>query len=391
MKSTVMMSISITSLLATFAIPIRVAAQEPTATQTPAPIRYTVTDLGTLEGGVFSQPFYMSKNGVVSGSSALANNSQNAVLWYNHQIANLGTLGGPNSIAFDARGRNHAIGEAETSTSDPNGEDFCGFGTHLICSPFSWEHGVMTPLPTLGGNNGLANQINESGVVAGLAENTTSDPACPSPQVYQFKPVVWVKGEVKELPTIAGDPEGVAISTNDLGHVVGTSGTCATFNANTLFNLLPVHAILWRNGKAIDLGNLGGGSGTGGGNIAWGINTYGHVIGVSDLKHDKVFHAFLWTEERGMRDLGTLPGDKYSSASSINDEGEIVGVSLDKNFNARAFLRKNGVMTDLNTLVPPGSISLLTACAINSRGEIAGLGMTSTGEFHAYMAKPVQH
>jgi probable HAF family extracellular repeat protein len=384
------MSISTMSLLAILAMPIRLAAQEPATPPKPESNHYTVIDLGTLPGGTSSQPFNMSKSGVVSGSSVLPNNSQNAVLWYNHQIINLSTLGGPNSIAFDTNGKNHAIGEAETSTSDPNGEDFCGFGTHLICSPFSWDRDVMTSLPTLGGNNGLANQINDSGVVVGLAENTTPDPACPVPQIYQFKPVIWADGQVKELPTVAGDPEGVALSSNQRGQIVGASGICATFNANTLFNLLPVHAMLWQNGKAVDLGNLGGGNGTAGGNIAWGINNRSQIIGVSDLKHDKVFRAFLWTKATGMRSLGTLPGDKYSSASSINDEGEVVGISLDKNFNARAFLRKNGVMTDLNTLVPAGSLSLLTACSINSRGEIAGLGMTSTGEFHTYLAKPVQ-
>ena len=32
----------------------------------------------------------------------------------------------------------------------------------------------------------------------------------------------------------------------------------------------------------------------------------------------------------------------------------------------------------------------VSTCFINSRGEIAGLGMTSTDEFHAYQARPAQ-
>jgi|GEM_PF-3989619 len=32
----------------------------------------------------------------------------------------------------------------------------------------------------------------------------------------------------------------------------------------------------------------------------------------------------------------------------------------------------------------------VSTCFINSRGEIAGLGMTSTGELHAYQARPAQ-
>ena len=46
-------------------------------------------------------------------------------------------------------------------------------------------------------------------------------------------------------------------------------------------------------------------------------------------------------------------------------------------------------MTDLNTLIAGDSpLSLLTGCSINSDGEITGLGMTSTGEIHTYLASP---
>jgi len=71
------------------------------------------------------------------------------------------------------------------------------------------------------------------------------------------------------------------------------------------------------------------------------------------------------------------------------DEGAVVGLSLDSGFNGRAFLWENGVMTDLNTLVPAGSnLFLLSACSINAREEIAGLAITSQGEFHAFLATP---
>jgi hypothetical protein len=46
-------------------------------------------------------------------------------------------------------------------------------------------------------------------------------------------------------------------------------------------------------------------------------------------------------------------------------------------------------MTDLNTLIAGDSpLYLLTGCSINSRGEITGLGLTSTGETHTYLARP---
>ena len=90
----------------------------------------------------------------------------------------------------------------------------------------------MTKLPTLGGANGVANSINNRGVVAGWAESTAPDPnkACP---VSQFAPVIWENGAIQKLPTYAGDSDGVAAQINDHGQVVGASGTCAAFNTNS--------------------------------------------------------------------------------------------------------------------------------------------------------------
>jgi len=389
MKSQSLLSLS-AWLLATLALRLTVAAQD---TQQPALPQYTVTDLGTLSGGNFSQPFFINRYGLVSGSSSLADGSQHATIWLDGLMGDIGApgLGGPNSIAFGDNERFQSAGEAETSTPDPHGEDFCGFGTHLTCSSFLWRDGKMVQLPTLGGNNGAANAINNWGKVAGFAENAAPDPGCPAPQVLQFNPVVWENGVIHRLPTVAGDPDGVVYNLNDNGEVVGASGTCTTFNPNSLNNLLAVHALLWENGKATDLGNLGGQTGQAGGNAAYDVNTRGEVVGGSDLAGDTTFHAFLWTRKTGMQDLGTLSGDLASNGISINESGSVVGVSLDANFNPRAFLWEKRVMTDLNTLVAGDSpLYLLTACSINSRGEITGLGLTSTGEIHTYLATPAR-
>ncbi|MDQ2843975.1 MAG: hypothetical protein M3Y72_23645 [Acidobacteriota bacterium] len=95
----------------------------------------------------------------------------------------LGTLGGKNSWTnyggINEQGQ--AVGYAETGVKDPNGEDVCQFGTRLTCRPFFWQNGSMSALPTLGGNNGQASAINNSGQVAGFAENGIVDSTCPSP------------------------------------------------------------------------------------------------------------------------------------------------------------------------------------------------------------------
>lgn len=359
--------------------------------QTPS---YTVTDLGAL--GPTGQPYSIANNGLIGGTAVLSGATEHAVLFYKGLKGDLATpgLGGQNSIAFSANERGQAVGEAETSTPDPKGEDFCGFkalrlpAAGTTCLPFLWQYAVMTPLPTLGGSNGTANQVNKSGTVAGFAENGTLDPTCPAPQKLQFKPVIWENGEIQELPTSAGDLEGVAEAVNDNGQVVGGSGSCAAFNEITSLYLQPLHALLWETGTVTDLGSLGG-TGQGLGNLAFKINNNGQVVGYSDLRGNANFHAFLWTSGKGMQDLGTLTGDVNSVGVAINDEGQVVGASLDANFNPRGFLWQNGTMTDLNTLIPANSpLLLMLACSINSSGQIVGVAVTSTGEAHGYLATP---
>jgi probable HAF family extracellular repeat protein len=359
--------------------------------QTPS---YTVTALGAL--GPLGQPYSIANNGLIGGTAVLSGATQHAVLFYKGLKGDLATpgMGGQNSIAFSANERGQAVGQAETPTPDPNGEDFCGFkalglpAAGTTCLPFLWQYAVMTPLPTLGGSNGTANQVNKSGTVAGLAENTTLDPSCTAPQKLQFKPVIWQDGEVQELPTSSGDLEGLAYSVNDLGQVVGASGSCAPFNKITSFYMQPLHALLWETGTVTDLGSLGG-TGQGLGNLAFKINNNGQVVGYSDLKGNANFHAFLWARGTGMQDLGTLAGDVNSLGININDEGQVAGVSLDANFNPRAVLWQNGTMTDLNTLIPANSpLFLMFACSINSSGQIVGFAVTSTGEAHGYLLSP---
>ncbi len=246
----------------------------------------------------------------------------------------------------------------------------------------------MTALATLGGNNGAVNQINKNGEMAGLAETAAPDPACIAPQVLQFKPVTWAGGKIHELVTLDADRDGAAFAINDNGQVAGASGQCSAFNSSILENLQPLHALLWQGDTVTDLGNLGG-TGQGFGNLALNLNNKGQVVGQSDLSGDANFHAFLWTKASGIEDLGTLTGDVNSVALGINDSGKIVGLSLDANFDPHPYLWQNGVMTNLNSLVPAnGPLYLLVACSINSGGEIVGLAVTSTGEVHGYLAAP---
>ena len=358
-----------------------------------SPRHFTVTDLGPV-GGPPGQPYVITDNGPISGAAAAVDGAMRAVLWNKGVKMDIATpgLGGPNSMALGVNEKGQAIGAAETSAQDPNGEDFCGFkgfgvpSKGKICAPFLWQDGVMKTLPTLGGNNGVASWINNRGEIVGVAENGKLDKTCPAdgPQRFQFKPVMWVDSKIQELPTFGSDQSGYVISSNENGLGAGMSGDCATLQANGTY-LLGRHALLWEKGIATDLGNLGGATG----HYAIGINNQTQVVGASDLPGDATFHAFLWSQKTGMQDLGTLPGDVASVAIGINDAGIVVGLSFDPAFKQRAFVWQNGVMSDLNTLIPASSPLVVNhACGINARGEITGNAVTSTGEVHGYLATP---
>jgi probable HAF family extracellular repeat protein len=373
------------------ALTVCAAAQAQNATA-----RYVIRDLGALPGGGFSQPGTLNDAGVVAGLSVASDGFQHAVLWVGDQIVDLNHSGdnGLNAVAFGINSLGRVSLQTETSAYDPNGEDFCTYGTHRVCVAAVWQGGRFISLRTLGGNNSTVGNVNSLGQIPGVAETAVSDPSCASKlpsQKLQYRAVIWGPDlrSVKPLPLLGNDTVSVALWMNDKGQAVGASGTCSNTQPPPI--AYGSHAILWEeDGTPVDLGNLGSTAG----NVGLAINNRGEVVGASQLRDDSTpFNGtvgFLWTRQHGMKNLGTLPGDVASGAVAINDAGEIVGISIDPAGNLRAVYWHNGIPVDLNTQVAAGSnLYLLWASDINNRGEITGWGVdTSTGEIHTYLAVP---
>ena len=331
---------------------------------------YDVINLGAPLGGSFAISAGISPAGYLGGHANVTGDaSQHAVLWYINKTKDLGTLGGPNSALL-----NQFAGFSETDTKDPLGQDWCETGTGLTCLPITVKNGQAVTLPLLGGNNGVGFGNNDLGQVAGSSQTKTLDPSClvggepvsPGFQTQQAVPVVWTNGRARQLPLPPGDSEGSANAINNLGQATGSTGDCVTTPA--------AHAVLWKNGKTIDLGNLGGVY-----KNPFAINDLTQVTGTSDIAGDLTSHAFLW-QNGVMKDLGTLPGDYYSVGYSINNRGQVVGQSCDASYNnCRAFLWQNGKMTDLNTLIPsPSPLYLYLAATIDDVGVIVGYASDQT-------------
>ncbi|MGA8099582.1 MAG: hypothetical protein WB810_13095 [Candidatus Cybelea sp.] len=351
----------------------------------PAPIQtpfYVVQSLGSLGGTSCCLVVANNNQGWVDGTSNLASDkSFHPFLWRNGVMKDLGTLGGPNASVGGMNDRGDVtVGGSDTGKPDPLDEDFCGFGTHQTCLSFIWRHGKRTLIPTLGGNNNDVNGIKNSGLVLAFAETTVHDRTCVAPQVLGYEAFTWEPdtGKIQRLRPLNGDSVSVAFDVNDRGEAVGYSGACGTSGIDLL---LEYHALMWRHGKPINLGSLGG-------TIfisAGGINDHDQVGGTSALRGNKAAHAFLW-QNGTMADLGTLPGDLLSFGGSINDAGQMAIQScknlaawLNNTDKCHAAIWQNGVMIDLNTLVRPGSsLYLISANTINNRGEIVGTAIDRT-------------
>src|SRR5580692_3972617 len=353
---------------------------------------YKITDMGlnhstdnfSMVMGLNNEGWAENMDGVVnppikSTSTTIA--SGRAVINPHGRNIDLGTLGGKNSWTNygGINDRGEAVGLAETSVPDPDGEDFCAFGTHLTCRPFLWQFFHMSALPTLGGNNGQASAINNRGQIVGFAENGAVDPTCLANTTNNRiqLPVLWENGKAQALPT-GSDPGGNALWVNDQGQAVGFTGPCGATN----------HAVVWENGNVSPLLDYGTGA------EAFGNNNRGQIVGFVDSPDSSTLYGALW-QNGTLTTLGLLPGDFGGLASGINNNGQVVGSNFDSNFDwSHAFIWQDNVMTDLNTLLPASSNLFATmANKINERGQISGMAIVVSGpdkgNVHAFLATPV--
>ncbi len=123
--------------------------------------------------------------------------------------------------------------------------------------------------------------------------------------------------------------------------------------------------------RVTDLGDFPGGPEYG---EAYSINNTGQVVGVSGTNTG--LQAFRWSAECGLQPLDTLPGGAASSANSINRQGFATGHSGTTTGTAAVRWSSGDQMRKLGTL----SMGFYdTGTAINDYGQVAGWSVTSMG------------
>ena len=134
---------------------------------------------------------------------------------HHYKLIDVGTFGGPQSFVHENAEvvTNHGtlVGDADTSTSDPNFPNSC-----LLCAQdpfifhaFQWRDGVLTDLRALpGANSSSAFWTSNSGLAVGFSEDGSVDPLLGIPAVHA---VLWRDGHIEDLGTLEGGYESVAL------------------------------------------------------------------------------------------------------------------------------------------------------------------------------------
>jgi probable HAF family extracellular repeat protein len=238
-----------------------------------------------------------------------------------------------------------------------------------------------------GARSTLAQKINDRGQITGLYSNTTDDPRAGA----DLTGFLLDSGGRYTRIAVPGALTTTTVGINNRGQVVGQYQ-----DANRRY-----HGYLWERGRfrTIDAPDAVGTSLT-------DINDRGQVVGEYQ-DADGTFHGYVW-ERRRFRPLPTgaatginnrgqitgltgdstapdgflldpgrvttfeVPGAQVTFPSSINDHGQIVGISFNDlaGTTASGFLRDaRGRFTAINR---PGK-SITIAFDINNRGQIVGI------------------
>lgn len=439
MKIRIRPSFALPLLLAVFAAPLVL----PRAAQP----RYQLIDLGSLGGKQYYDDFSgatsqsLSSNGTVIGGLGTPDpdpfgdfngvETSHAFEWKDGILTDLSPAPFGNKANFSQAFCVNSLGRS------------AGIATYNASSPADgprykavlWKDQQMIELASLGGNQSLAQGINNLDQAVGWALDTVASTEkiwydYPFSFGAQQRAVLWENGTVRDLGTLGG-PCAWAINVNDAGQIIGQSMTATATGGKKQSGdwqwARPVAGFMWQNGTMTDLGNLGGTW-----VMPWRINQRGQVIGFATRRGDGIFHPFLW-ENGVIKSLGTLGGSN-GRATAINEAGEIVGGANTANGGFHPFLWKDGVMkdlgslrqasqawyinnktqivgttgdndessnraflwenggpmVDLNTLIPKGSpLTLRFPLGINDAGEILTYGVLKNGDSHPALLLPM--
>ena len=279
-------------------------------------------------------------------SSAQNTSTQNLNTQHHHyKLIQMGTFGGPTS-SLDVPGSppfipfnrvinsvGAVLGSGDTPIPDP-----FGFAGPLVNYNFLFQNGVQTNLgvlpqnPTVGaqtpcfdcGWSVFAFWIADTGFVAGSSLDNAFNPFTGSPAALA---VLWKDGKIVNLGTLGGTESGAG-AVNSGGEVVGAAQNSTTdpFPSRAPYSDFFIYgngtesrAFLWRHGTMQDLGTLGGPD-----SAAFFVNENRQVAGSSDVDFNvnpatggPTVHPFLWENGKMVDLVAGAPAGTFGGTFGI--------------------------------------------------------------------------
>jgi probable HAF family extracellular repeat protein len=329
----------------------------------PAPVKAaagaTATDIGGLGGGG-TLALGVNDQGAVVGRSSTGERQTRAFLWQNNRMQDIGA-----DIARDS--------DEGAFWSEATGVNNSGrvVGSFVVAPEFAaqgkwrsfiWERGMATKLNLPAGNS-MGFAINDPGQVAGWYWGSQAE------HLYR-----WDRGTTNEV--VAGSSFG---GMNNSGDVTGAMTTADR----------SVHAFIWRDGQAADLGTLPGDTGS----RAFGVNDRGQVVGVSQGPNGS--SVFVW-DGAAMTKLVIdciqgIGADRRAATTvtsvgpaGINNKGHVAGTCNYRSADGTGPDSLGVVWADgkLTFLPPLAGDRNTSARALNNTGNVVGTSADQGGAGH---------
>ena len=256
--------------------------------------------------------------------------------------------------AFNAAAINDQGQVAGTFSSSEAGEQFT--------AAFLYAGGVTDTVAFSRVSSG--NGLNDKGQVVGQQDIQPPNPLQPPAQAFLYN---YSNHTTIDIDNVSGR-ESAANSINNAGQV---TGSLSTATCPIPVPLPPTcgntHAFLYTGAGLADIGTLGGTYSEG-----TSINNPGEIAGISTVTNGAT-HLFLYTQGH-MHDLGTAAGQTFASAA-LNDRGEILASTVGSGGVGASYLYRNNAFFKLPF---PGS-------GINNSTEIVGTKPAATAVGRAYL------
>jgi hypothetical protein len=325
--------------LALIAAALAVAESSGPASAAAPTTRYQVTRIQTAAGDFGNVPFAINAAGHTAGVGSFHDLAlESAFLSTGGTLTN---LPGPTSDPTD---RAATIANGINDTDAVVGSAHLSFPSREVA--VVWRNGQPTQLniPLPADFDIEAKAINNAGQIAGSGLDTG-------------KAWLYQNGTTTLLPALPGGAAAEALGITDDGKVLGVAAVSADVNQG--------HAAVWQTGRPADLGTLPGGSWS----EAHAMNRAGLIVGAASTdggfvgtRHPVLFQA------GHLVDLWPDLGSTWGFANAVNNAGVVVG---DGRYG---WVYRNGVRTDLSTLIPPDAgLRILAAYGINDAGQIAAV------------------